>query len=132
MKKIFVSTVSLSTILLMIACSSGNEKKVDQTEEINTQIPNSPSNSNVAQVPDDINALLNKNTCLSCHDANDKIVDPPYKEIAKRNYTAEQIVELIYKPKPSNWPDYVSPMIGLPNVPREEALKIANWITTLK
>lgn len=130
MKKLFVSTVSLSAVLLMIACSSGNENTVNQTEEVNT--PNTASNSNVAQVPDDIYALLNKNTCLSCHDANDRIVGPPYKEIAKRNYTPEQIVELIYKPKPSNWPDYVSPMIGLPNVPKEEALKIANWITTLK
>lgn len=129
MKKSIISTLSLSLILSIQACSSGNQ----QTQTETTTEPNSSSsNSTAIVVPDDINALLNKNTCLSCHDANDRIVGPAYKEVAQRNYTDEQIVELIYKPKPSNWPDYPSPMIGLPNVPKEEALKIAAWINSLK
>lgn len=129
MKKLIISTLSLSIILSIWACSSGNEQTNSQTV---TEPASSTPSSNTIVVPDDINNLLNKNTCLSCHDANDRIVGPAYKEVALRNYTDEQIVELIYKPKPSNWPDYPSPMIGLPNVPREEALKIAAWINSLK
>ena len=49
----------------------------------------------------------------------------------KKKYKPEQIVELIYKPKPSNWPGYPA-MTALPSVPKSEALEIAKWITTLK
>lgn len=83
-------------------------------------------------IPDDIKALLQKNTCLACHKVDGKLVGPGYKEVMKKkNYKAEQIVKLIYNPKPSNWPGYI-PMAALPSVPKDEALKIAKWITTLK
>lgn len=75
--------------------------------------------------------LIAKNGCTACHSVEQKIVGPAFKEVAKRGYTPEQIVELIYNPKPSNWPDY-SPMPPMPNTPKDEALKIAQWITTLK
>ncbi|MFA9214497.1 MAG: hypothetical protein ACEQSR_11730 [Candidatus Methylacidiphilales bacterium] len=138
MKKI---TIILAFAAIFVgACSSGsneNSSSSSNTQSTTEQPSTAPSateataSSDMVQVPADINELLNKNTCLSCHDANDKVVGPAYKEIAKRNYTAKEIVELIYKPKPSNWPDYPSPMIGLPNVPKDEALKIAEWIVSL-
>ncbi|MBJ7428619.1 MAG: hypothetical protein JHD28_06655 [Bacteroidia bacterium] len=138
MKKI---TIILAFAAIFVgACSSGsneNNSSSSNTQSTTEQPSTAPStteataSSDMVQVPADINELLNKNTCLSCHDANDKVVGPAYKEIAKRNYTAKEIVELIYKPKPSNWPDYPSPMIGLPNVPKDEALKIAEWIVSL-
>ncbi|MDF7816125.1 cytochrome C [Runella sp. MFBS21] len=83
------------------------------------------------KIPADIEALLQKNTCFACHRADQKLVGPGYKEVmAKKKYTPEQIVELIYKPEPSHWPGY-PPMAALPNVPKDEALKIAKWIVTL-
>jgi cytochrome c551/c552 len=125
--------------LFLVACSSGDTNKTEaSTEETATietatsEVPTEESSIAEIAVPTDINDLLTKNTCLTCHNANEKLVGPAYVEIAKRDYTAEQIVELIYKPKPSNWPDYQTPMIGLPNVPKDEALKIANWIISLK
>lgn len=140
MKKI--SIVIAFSALFIAACSSGNNdhstessgstnSNSTENQTSTTTTPESSANMDMVEVPTEINDLLNKNTCLSCHDANDKVVGPSYKEIAKRNYTPKQIVELIYKPKPSNWPDYPSPMIGLPNVPKEEALKIAEWIVSL-
>ncbi|MCR9013842.1 c-type cytochrome [Aquiflexum gelatinilyticum] len=78
-----------------------------------------------------INALLAKNTCTACHNATKRQVGPAYAEIAKRKYSNEKIVELIYNPKPENWPDYATPMAAMPQVPREEALKIAAWINSL-
>lgn len=78
-----------------------------------------------------INALLAKNTCTACHNATKRQVGPAYAEIAKRKYSNEKIVELIYNPKPENWPDYATPMAAMPQVPRDEALKIAAWINSL-
>ncbi|MFN3783762.1 MAG: c-type cytochrome [Spirosomataceae bacterium] len=83
-------------------------------------------------IPPDVQKLLQKNTCLACHNVDKKLVGPSYKEIMqKKKYSAEQIVELIYKPKPSNWPGY-PPMAAMANVPKAEALKIATWISKLK
>ena len=79
-----------------------------------------------------INSLLAKNTCTACHNPSKRQVGPSYIDIAKRNYTNEQIVELIYNPKPENWPDYATPMAPMPQVPRAEALKIATYINSLK
>lgn len=84
-------------------------------------------------IPSDaeIKALLTKNTCTACHATDKKMVGPGFKEIAKRNYTPEKIVELIHNPKPENWPDYATPMPPMPQVKREDALKIARWINSL-
>ncbi len=135
MKKV---TIVLSFAALFIAACSGGNTNTTSTETPTTVDATTPDatagEATTAEVvvPADINELLSKNTCLTCHNANEKVVGPAYVEVAKRDYTPEQIVELIYKPKPSNWPDYQTPMIGLPNVPKEEALKIANWIISLK
>jgi cytochrome c551/c552/glucose/arabinose dehydrogenase len=80
----------------------------------------------------EIQPLLTKHTCFSCHQPDKRMVGPSYKDIAKRNYTAPQIVELIYKPNPKNWPDYSSEMASMTQVPREDALRIARWIVSLK
>ncbi|MGV3586913.1 MAG: c-type cytochrome [Adhaeribacter sp.] len=78
-----------------------------------------------------IKPLLAKNNCLACHNADKRQVGPAYKDVAKRKYTNEQIVELIHNPKPQNWPDYATEMPPMPQVPRADALKIAAWINSL-
>lgn len=75
--------------------------------------------------------LIAKNGCTACHSIDQKIVGPAFKEIAKRGYTPDKIVQLIYQPQPSNWPGY-PPMTPMTNVPKDEAEKIAKWITELK
>lgn len=79
----------------------------------------------------EIKPLLAKNNCLACHNADKRQVGPAYKEVAKRKYSNEQIVKLIYNPQPQNWPDYATEMPPMPQVPRTEALKIAAWINSL-
>lgn len=79
-----------------------------------------------------VSALLSQHTCVACHNKETKQVGPAYKEVAKRNYTAEEIVSLIHTPKPENWPEYATPMPPMSHVPEADALKIAKWINTLK
>jgi cytochrome c len=84
------------------------------------------------KIPPNIQKLLQKNTCLACHNPDNKLVGPSYVEVMKqKKYKPEQIVALIYKPKPANWPGYPA-MVGLAQVPKSEALEIAKWIVTLK
>ena len=92
------------------------------------------SSAKATKVPTyaEIQPLLNKNTCIACHQIDKKQVGPAYKDIAKRNYSVERMVELIYNPEPQNWPDYSTPMAPMPQVPRVEATKIARWIKSLK
>jgi cytochrome c551/c552 len=75
-------------------------------------------------------ALLTKNTCLACHKKEGRAVGPSYKEVAARKYSNAKIVELIYNPKPENWPG-LTPMAPMTNVPKAEAAKIAAWINSL-
>lgn len=81
---------------------------------------------------DEVQGLLSKHTCTACHKANKKLIGPAFKDIAKRNYTPSEIVDLIYKPVPDNWPEYPTAMAPMPQVPRNEAIKIAKWINTLR
>jgi hypothetical protein len=59
-------------------------------------------------------------------------VGPAYTEVAKRNYTNAQIEALIIEPKPSNWPDYATPMASMSHVPRADIKKLAAWINAQK
>lgn len=79
-----------------------------------------------------IKPLLAQYTCTSCHATNERQVGPPFAEIAKRGYTEEEMVELMYNPDLSNWPDYATAMPPMTIVPEEEALQIAEWINSLK
>jgi cytochrome c len=83
-------------------------------------------------IPPAIEGLLQKHTCLACHKVDTRLVGPAYKDVMKKKkYKPEQIVELIYKPNPKNWEGY-PPMAAMSNVPKEDAMKIAKWISTLK
>lgn len=80
----------------------------------------------------EVMALLKKHTCLACHAKEAKVVGPSYTDIAKRNYTDKQILELVYKPNPQNWPEYATEMAPMSHVPAGDVLKIASWINGLR
>lgn len=80
----------------------------------------------------EIKPLLAKYTCNACHAPDKRQVGPAFKEIAKRNYSVERMVQLMYKPEPKNWPGYATEMPPMSHVPRGEAELIAAWINSLK
>lgn len=91
--------------------------------DINAQAPTS-------DIPADMNALMSKYTCIACHRPNQRLVGPAYADVAKKNYSNEEIVNLIYNPVPSHWPGY-PPMAAMKQVPKEDAMKLAVWINSL-
>lgn len=76
-------------------------------------------------------ALLKKHTCLACHAKDKKVIGPSYEDIAKRKYSDQQILALVYKPNPQNWPDYATEMAPMSHIPANDVLKIASWINSL-
>lgn len=91
---------------------------------------NANAQAPTADIPADMNALMSKYTCIACHRPNQRLVGPAYTDVAKKKYTNEKIVELIYNPVPTNWPGY-PPMAAMKQVPKEDALKLAVWINSL-
>jgi mono/diheme cytochrome c family protein len=79
-----------------------------------------------------VQPLLQKNTCLTCHNQTAKLIGPSYSEIAKRKYSVAQIVQLIQKPNPANWPGYATKMPPMAHVAKTELLQIAQWIKSLE
>ena len=127
-----------------------NERKQPKPIETNTAAPTAPglatpgaatpaadSTSAPAEakpkrkaVPAEVAELLNKHACFACHQAYDKVIGPAYSDVAKKKYTADQIVELVHNPKPEHWPGY-PPMAPLAHVPKADIVIIANWINGL-
>jgi len=93
-----------------------------------------PKTAAASKIPSyaEIEPLLVKNTCVACHQTSKRQVGPAYTDIAKRKYSNERIVQLIYTPEPKNWPEHETPMAPMPQVPKDEALKIAGWINSLR
>jgi cytochrome c len=81
--------------------------------------------------PADIKPLMTKYACSACHKVDARLVGPAYKDVAKKKYTVDKIVALIAKPQPANWPGY-PPMAPMANVPKEDAVKLAKYINSLK
>jgi cytochrome c551/c552 len=130
--------------LLMSEVSTKNSgklktKKTAAKGDANSGTPDDPANrKNVSATTAregsmaQVNRLLVKNTCTACHNAEKKQVGPAFKDIARRNYSVSKIVSLIYNPKPQNWPGYATEMPPMPQVPKEDAQKIATWIRSLR
>ena len=79
-----------------------------------------------------VRPLLQKNTCLTCHNPTTKLIGPSYTEIAAKRYSVAQIVQLIQKPEPTHWTGYATRMPSMAHVPKTELTKIAEWIKTLE
>lgn len=124
MKNVLLSLIAIA--FFITAC--GDDKKTTTNTTTTQQETKRPEPKK--EIPDDIKVLLEKHTCLTCHKVDEKLVGPAYEDVAMRNYADEAIVNLIYNPKPENWPDY-PPMLALKDVPQEDALKIAKWINSL-
>ena len=82
-------------------------------------------------VPADIQALLDKYSCTSCHAISRRLVGPMWTDVAAKGYTAKRIMQLVKAPEPGNWPGY-SPMAAQTTVPKADLQKIANWLVGMK
>ena len=111
------------------ASKKSSMSKVEGNKE--TTVTAAPQTSGKAPSFFDVKGLLVNYTCTACHSTRNKQIGPGFQEIAQRNYSNEKIVDLIHNPQPQNWPEYATAMPPMPQVTKEDALKIAAWINSL-
>ena len=114
--------------------ATATEKEIQTKKSVTTSSQGEKtetSDSNKTITYAEVKPLLEKYTCTACHGTEKKQVGPPFMEIAKRGYSVDKTVGLIYKPQPGNWPEYATPMAPMAHVPKADVEKIAQWIRTL-
>jgi cytochrome c551/c552 len=112
--------------------SASTKNNIAQSKSVTTKATSlKTSSSNKPPTYSEVLPLLKKYTCIACHAPEKKQIGPSYKDIAKRAYSDDKIVQLIWKPQPSNWPDYATEMAAMPQVKKVDGLKIAAWINSL-
>ena len=83
------------------------------------------------EIPKEINQLLDKNICNTCHRLDERLIGPSYKELSKKGYDIKTTIELIANPNPENWPDY-PPMAPMGHIDKKELKSIAKWLVELE
>lgn len=77
--------------------------------------------------------LIAKSDCLSCHKEHDKLVGPPYADVAKR-YKApddiDKLAEKVIKGGAGSWGDV--PMTAHPNLSLDDAKKMVAYVLSVK
>ncbi len=117
--------------LPLSALSTKRTKKTNKVKKTVSKKKKAANKKTAVLTDAQVQPLLTNNTCIACHAKDKRMVGPSFVAIAERGYSNEKIVELIYNPQPKNWPEYATPMAPMPQVPKEEALKIAAWINSL-
>jgi cytochrome c551/c552 len=117
---------------MMIKLTPAQETKKEAVAVAKPAQPKAPAAPSGIPSEAEIKTILAANTCSACHMKDKKVIGPAYDEVAKRRYSNERIVELIYNPEPQNWPDYATPMPPMAQVSKEDAMKIAKWINSLR
>lgn len=82
-------------------------------------------------IPDSIKVILEKHQCLACHHEKEHLVGPSFQQIARKGYSASEMLELIKNPKPSNWPGYPA-MPPVRAISEQEVKWVAQWISSLQ
>lgn len=83
------------------------------------------------EIPKGVNDLLMLHTCYTCHKPDTKFVGPSWLDISAKGMKKAEIVGAIYAPNAERWPGF-PPMMAMPQVPKKDAEKIADWIVKLK
>jgi cytochrome c551/c552 len=112
------------------AADTASSGAADGTEQADGAAPVAAAKPQRKAVPAEVSTLLNKHACFACHQAYDKVIGPAYAEVAKKKYSADEIVALVHSPKPEHWPGY-PPMAPMAHVPKGDIVIIANWINSL-
>lgn len=121
MKKLFL------TGLLSIACFSCSKKENSETHSADSTDVSTPVNTSVSGKD-----LVEASDCMACHNAKERMIGPSYKIIAGK-YSEKDIETLsskIIEGGSGVWGSV--PMQAHPQVSKEEARKMVEYILTLK
>ncbi|MFZ2898188.1 MAG: c-type cytochrome [Saprospiraceae bacterium] len=124
------------TAILMLAAlaACGGNQTTEATAE--TATPPTIPDAIVAHPDYDPGlALVVDNDCYNCHKVDEKLVGPPYKEVAKKYAGQADVIDVLANKIMTGgtgvWGDSVA-MTPHPTVTQEDAVKIVKYIMLLK
>ncbi|MFY0252576.1 c-type cytochrome [Chitinophaga sp. 30R24] len=136
MRKRYLATLVLSAIFF--AACGGESKKTETANSASTQESPAADNSmvspNANKPVSKGETLIAESDCKTCHKEEIKVVGPAFKDIAgKYPNTPENVDKLadkIIKGGSGNWGEVA--MLPHPNVSKEDAKEMVNYILSLK
>ncbi|MFT3920501.1 c-type cytochrome [Cloacibacterium sp.] len=127
------TVLSLSLFSILLASCNQNEAKYENTAETISSNPSSVNTIDSTPEPEGLR-LIKGADCLSCHKEEGKLIGPSYKEIAAKNLNTpeniEKLSENIINGSMGKWGNV--PMSAHPNLDKETAKKMIEYILTLK
>ena len=139
MKKTFL----LSMIVFFCACSNeaGDKNNDAAATEANEEVEKRREDSLAAAAANTAAAdrekgieLIAQSDCLTCHKVDEKLVGPPYREVAQKynldDTTRNRLAEKIIKGGVGVWGNV--PMPAHPQITEGDAKSMVNYILSLK
>ncbi len=126
MKKYLV-TFALITFIAACGGNAGNEKKGENT---------SASTGDITENPDYKAGLdlISKSDCLTCHKISEKLVGPPYQDVANKyagsDTAVAHLAKKIIEGGQGVWGQ--TPMVGHPALSQADAEQMVKYILLLK
>ncbi len=129
MKTIFIAA-ALSAALF--SCGGGNKKESNAADTAAEKKEEPAAAANPLE--DKALALIGQSDCITCHKINEKITGPAYIDVAGKYENTEanvsMLVEKVIKGGQGNWGSI--PMVAHPNLSKEDATTMVQYILSLK
>jgi len=120
----------------MAACGGGTSTENKTDTAAATTSSETPATTDVSENPDYKKglALIGKSDCLTCHKVSEKLIGPPYKEVASKYAGSDTAVTYlagkIIKGGSGVWGTV--PMTPHPQISQADAEQMAKYVLLLK
>jgi len=119
----------------LVACGGGEKMESTESKPIsNAAQEEAPKQEAPAVAKKDGKALIEASDCRTCHKDDQKLIGPAYKDVAKKyESNSENISKLASKVMAGGqgvWGEI--PMAGHPNLSKEDAEAMVEYILTIK
>ena len=126
MKKLFL----LPVLFLVMACGGGNSSKTEEPKKEEAKSDDLSKNPDYQKGLE----LVSKNDCFTCHQIDDKLNGPPYREVANKypnnDATIDTLAHKIINGGSGNWGAIA--MAPHKDLSVEDAKAIAKYVLLLK
>ena len=121
---------------VLVACGGGEKTETTESKPISnaTQEEAAPKEETPVVAKKDGKALIEASDCRTCHKDDQKLIGPAYKEVAKKyesnSTNISMLADKVMKGGQGVWGEI--PMAGHPNLSKEDAEAMVEYILTIK
>ncbi len=121
---------------VLVACGGGEKTETTESKPISnaTQEEAAPKEEAPVVAKKDGKALIEASDCRTCHKDDQKLIGPAYKEVAKKyesnSTNISMLADKVMKGGQGVWGEI--PMAGHPNLSKEDAEAMVEYILTIK